>query len=321
MNTAKFLLIISAVLGVPLILTFYLYITEKTVLLFNYKSRKKVRPWLWLMPAFLLLLIFIIYPVFNTLVVSLMDKNSRGFIGFKNYIYIFTDREMLLALRNNFLWVLFFTSVTVVLGLILAVLTDRVSYEKISKAIIFLPMAISFVAAGVIWKFMYEYKPPGSVQIGTINAVMTAVVQGAEPKAWLFDKTYNNFALILVGIWIWTGFCVVVLSAGIKGISNDLIEAAKIDGANEFQIFWRIILPLLKPTLIVVATMMFINVLKIFDIIYIMTNGALDTEVIANRMYKEMFIFRNFGRAASIAVVLLLAVIPAMIINLKKEGK
>jgi len=206
------------------------------------------------------------------------------------------------------------------MGLLIAVLTDKVRYEAVAKAFIFLPMAISFVAAGVIWKFMYEFKPRGTPQIGTINAVLTAF-GSFQPQAWLFNPRINNWALIVVGIWMWTGFAMVILSAGIKSIPSEIIEAARIDGAPEFQIFLRITLPLIKSTMVVITTTLVINVLKIFDIVYVMTNGILDTDVIANRMYKEMFSFLNFGMASALAVILLIAIIPVMLLNIKRFGE
>jgi alpha-glucoside transport system permease protein len=154
-----------------------------------------------------------------------------------------------------------------------------------------------------------------------VNALLTSVFPAFQPKAWLFNRSLNNWALIAVGIWMWTGFAMVILSAGLKGISGELLEAARIDGAGELQVFFRIILPLMRPTLVVVATTLVINVLKIFDIVYVMTNGALGTEVIANRMYKEMFNFRDFGRASALAVLLLLAIIPAMALNLRRFAR
>jgi len=203
------------------------------------------------------------------------------------------------------------------MGVIIAVLTDRVHYEAAAKALIFLPMAISFVAAGVIWRFMLEFRPVGMPQTGLLNALLSDLL-GVKPIAWLVDKRVNNLALIGVGIWVWTGFCTVILSAGLKGIPVELMEAARIDGASEWHIFWRIILPMMRSTILVVATTMVIIVLKVFDIVYVMTNGNLGTDVIANRMYKEMFNYRHFGRASAIAVILLLAVIPAIVLNLRR---
>jgi alpha-glucoside transport system permease protein len=311
----------AAVVGVPLTLTAYLLAAERGLARLGRNTAGRIRPWLWLLPALLLLAVFLLYPMLNTIGLSLLDASSKTFVGLGNYLHIFTDRDMLVVLRNNLLWLVVFTAATVVLGLLLAALTDRLKYEAVAKAFIFLPMAISFVAAGVIWKLMYEFKPPGTSQIGVVNALLTSVFPAFQPKAWLFDRSINNWALIAVGIWMWTGFAMVILSAGLKGISGELLEAARIDGAGELQVFFRIILPLMRPTIVVVATTLVINVLKIFDIVYVMTNGALGTEVIANRMYKEMFNFRDFGRASALAVLLLLAIIPAMALNLRRFAR
>jgi len=280
-------------------------------------QKKGVLPWLYIGPTLLILAFFLVYPTLGTLYLSFLDKHSKNFVGLRNYIWTLTSKDMLIAFRNNLLWLVLFTAFTVSLGLVLAVILDRVHYESVAKSIIFLPMAISFVSAGVIWKFMYAYRPANAPQIGLLNAIWTGLLN-AKPIGWLVNRTTNNFALIAAGVWIWTGFCMVILSAAYKGIPRELIEAARVDGANEWQVFWRIILPLMKPTIAVVTTTMVINVLKVFDIVYVMTNGNYDTEVIANRMYKEMFHFHNFGRASSIAVILLLAIIPVMLVNIRR---
>ncbi len=274
-------------------------------------------PWLYLAPALLILAFFLVYPVLSTLYLSFFDKNSERFVGLANYIWSFTSKDMQIAFRNNLLWVVFFVSITVSLGLILAVMADRVRYEVVVKSLIFLPMAISFAGAGVIWKFVYAYAPANRPQIGLLNAIWTGLFH-AKPIGWLVNRSTNNPALIAAGVWIWVGFCMVILSAAYKGIPKELLEAARIDGANEWQIFWGVILPLMKPTLAVVTTTMVINVLKVFDIVYVMTNGNYDTEVIANRMYKEMFHFHDFGRASAIAVILLLAIVPIMAANIRR---
>lgn len=306
-------LALAAVVGVPLATAGYLVLVEKLLALLPDRRRGGLRPWLWLTPALALLLVFLVYPAIQTIILSLYDATSTNFVGLQNYAYIATDDAMLGALRNNVIWLVFFTLLTVTFGLVVAVLTDRVPYESAAKGIIFLPMAISFVAASVIWKFMYDYRPPGSPQTGTLNAVITAI--GAEPRAWLLDPPGNNLALIAVAVWTWVGFCTVILSAGLKGIPVEVLEAARVDGANEWQIFRTVIVPLLSPTIAVVATTMVIFALKAFDVVYVMTNGNYETEVIANRMYKEMFNYRHFGRAAAIAVVLLAAIVPVMWFN------
>jgi len=278
---------------------------------------KKITPWLYISPAAFLLFFFLVYPSINTVYISFFNYNSEKFIGLENYLYCFSNETMLTSFRNNALWIAFFVPLTVFLGLIIAILLDKVKYESIVKLLIFMPMAISFVGAGVIWKFVYAYRPVSAAQTGILNAILSFFQ--LEPVPWLIIRPWlNNFCLIMVGVWIWTGFCMVILSASYKGIPRELLEAARVDGATEFRIFWKIILPLMKPTLAVVATTMTINVLKVFDIVYVMTNGNFDTEVIANRMYKEMFIFRNYGRASSIAVLLLLFIIPMILVNIRR---
>lgn len=271
-------------------------------------------------PAALLIATYLIYPAAVTIILSFKDGRSVEWVGIANYINVFTSSAMLTAFRNNILWLVTFTLSTVGLGLVLAVLTDRVRYEALAKSVIFLPMAISFAGAGVIWRFVYTYRPPGDPQIGLLNQILT--ILGFEPVAWLIERPWiNNFALIAVGVWMWTGFCMVVISAAYKGIPKDLLEAARVDGASEWRLFWSVSFPQIRPTLAVVATTMVINCLKVFDIVYVMTNGNYGTEVIANRMYKEMFQFRNFGRASALAVVLFVAIVPFIIATLRRHRK
>ncbi|MEL6221598.1 MAG: sugar ABC transporter permease [Cyanobacteria bacterium J06627_8] len=267
-------------------------------------------------PAIAVLTLYLVLPTLNTIYLSFLDARSQNFVGLDNYIYAFTNTDMLVAFRNNVLWLVLVTGVSVGVGLVLAVLMDKVRYEPIVKSLIFLPMAISFVGASVIWRFMYAFRPAGSDQLGLLNAIVTSL--GYDPVGWLVERSINNFALIAIMIWLQTGFCMVLLSAAVKGIPADVIEAARIDGANEFQIFWRIIIPMISSTILVVSTTVVILVLKVFDIVFVMTAGNQGTEVIASRMIKEMFNFRNFGRGSAIAVVLLLAVIPVMISNIRR---
>lgn len=282
-----------------------------------YQKNNKKWVALFIGPALLFLTVYLIYPSIQTFIFSFMGRRSEEFVGLDNFIYAFTSRAMLTSFRNNLMWIIFFTSGTVILGLLMAILVDKVKYEKIAKSIIFMPMAVSFVGAGVIWKFIYDYKPMGANQIGVLNQILTSF--GFQPKGWLIQGPWlNNFALIFVGIWIWTGFSMVILSAAYKGIPKELLDAGRVDGANEWQVFRHIIFPSMKPTIAVVATTMAVNVLKIFDVVYVMTNGNYGTEVIANRMYKEMFQFRNYGRASAIAVVLFVLVIPVILMNVKR---
>lgn len=280
-------------------------------------KQKSVLPWLFLGPALLLQLLYLIYPALHTIYLSFFDARSEQFVGLDNFVFIFTSKATRIALRNNLIWLVFFTLLTVGLGLGIAVLTERVKYRSVARSVVFLPMAISYVAAAVIWKFVYAYRPQGVPQIGLLNGVLS-IFPSFEPVGWLVNKSFNNMALIMVGVWVWTGFCTVILAAGLNSIPGEILDAARVDGANEWQTFRYVTLPMMKPTIAVVATTMVIFVLKIFDIIYVMTNGTFDTEVIANRMYKEMFQFHNFGRASAIAVVLLLALVPFMVINIRR---
>ncbi len=307
-------------------------------------------PWLWLAPALALLGVFLGYPLINTVVTSFLDEDSAGgiadfikdpssFVGFDNYRFIIENPQPLVtdthgALLNTLLWIVVFPTITVGLGLILAVLTSRVRYEAIAKAAIFIPMAVSFVAAAVIWRFMYEF----NTDIGTVNAAATSV--GLEPTAWLQNtgapQTWltdagpdklpgvldthriNNFALITVGVWMWTGFAMVVLSAGLKGISTEVLEAARVDGANEWQIFRRIIIPMLGPTIVVVGTTLVINALKLFDLVFVLTGGRFDPDVVATLFFKQAFVFRDFGLGAALAVVLLVFVVPITMLGIRR---
>jgi alpha-glucoside transport system permease protein len=278
---------------------------------------RRITPWLFAGPALFLLALFLVYPSIETIRVSFYNWNSTTYVGFQNYISAFTERSMVNVFRNNAIWVFVFTLFTVSLGLILAVLLDRVRYEKIAKSFIFIPMAISMVGASTIWKFVYAYKPPSAPQIGLLNAFVVAL--GGQPVGWLIESPWvNNLSLIAVGVWLWTGFCMVLLSAALKNIPKQLMEAARIDGANEWQVFRKVTLPLLWPTVAVVMTTMVVFVLKIFDIVYVMTNGNYGTEVIANLMYKQQFTFQNYGLAAALAVVLLLLVVPMMVLNIRR---
>jgi alpha-glucoside transport system permease protein len=290
-------------------------------------------PAVFVTPALLILCAYIVYPTITTLLLSFRNADSAqsaaasclegqpcwGFL--ENYRYALTTDVMLNSFRNNLLWLLVMVSGTVALGLLLAVLTDRVRYETLAKAAIFMPMAISFVGAGVIWKFVYAYptnpNDPTEPVIGLFNAIVTGL--GGKPVAWLSNAPWvNNFALIAVGIWIWTGFCMVILSAALKGVPGEILEAARVDGANEWEVFWQILVPMIMPTITVVITTMVINVLKIFDIVYVMTGGNYRTDVIANRMYMEMYQHQQAGRSSAIAVILILLIIPVMIYNVRR---
>ena len=308
----------TVVIGVPAVLIGYIILTEQILRPIPDKRRGSIRPWLWLAPALAVLIVFLVYPTIGTVVRSFQNSAGTAFVGLDNYVYFFTSPTTLGALKNNLLWVILLTLMTVGFGMLIAVLVDRVRYESIAKSVIFLPLAISMVAASVIWRFMFLYSPPDQPQVGTLNAF--AGIFGAGPFPWLQiqDFSFNTVLLILVMGWMWTGFCMVIISAALKGISTELLEAARVDGANEWQVFRGVTFPLLLPTLAVVSTTIVITALKAFDIVYVMTGGNFDTQVMAQSMITEMFTNARFGRASAVAVVLLLTIIPVMVLNIRR---
>lgn len=286
----------------------------------------RLAPFLYLGPALLIMFIFIVYPTFNTLQLSFMNKDSTKLASadcmsgepcwgvFENYRYALTNPLMLTALRNNALWLLLMVPGTVAVGLLFAIMADRVKYESLAKSIIFMPMAISFIGAGVIWRFVYYIQTGGGPQIGLLNAILVKL--SLQPVAFLSDPTINNFSLMLVGVWLWAGFCMTILSAAVKGLPTEVLEAARVDGSNEWNLFWRVMFPMILPTVIVVTTTMVINILKIFDIVFVMTGGNFGTEVIANRMFQ--LIVTDTGKSMAIAVLLIVLTIPVMIFNVRR---
>jgi alpha-glucoside transport system permease protein len=279
--------------------------------------RQRVLPWVFVGPALLLLGVFLVFPSVSTVATSFTEDGGAA----ENFGFVLTDADMLVALRNNVLWLVLATGGSVAIGLVIATLVDRVKREALAKTFIFLPLAISMVGAAVIWRFVYAWAPEGQPQIGLANAAWTGL--GNDPVAWLQVPTMNTFALILIMVWLQTGFAMVVLSAAIKGLPSEVLEAARIDGARESQIFFRVVVPMIRGSLITVATTIAIAVLKVFDIVFVTTGGRFESEVVANLMFTEFFRFRNFGHAAALAVVLFLAVVPLMVINvrnLRRQG-
>jgi alpha-glucoside transport system permease protein len=281
--------------------------------------REGVRPYVFVGPALVILAVFLVYPVINTILISFGDRQGKGFVGLDNYEFVFTDDNMLRSIRNTAGWIIVVPAVATAIGLAFATLADRLRRgEAVAKSLIFMPMAISFVGATVTWRLIYGFRPEGfGTNIGLLNGIKSGL--GLSPTPWLQEKPWNNLLLMVIMIWIQTGFAMVVLSAAIKSIPDEIIEAARIDGASEWQVFRRIIVPTIAPTIAVVVTYMVINAMKVFDIVFVIGSAEVnETEVIAERMIEWFFISNHDGRGAAIAVVLFLAVIPVMIWNVRR---
>ncbi|GEO85224.1 MULTISPECIES: carbohydrate ABC transporter permease [Alphaproteobacteria] len=286
----------------------------------NLRRAALIRPWLFLTPALLSLGIYLVYPVFSSLAYSLFDRSGTHFVGLANYRWMFFDSEFRESIFNNMLWLIVVPAASTLFGLIIAALTDRIWWGNIAKSLIFMPMAISFVGASVIWKFVYDYRDAASEQIGLLNAIVVAL--GGEPQIWIAMPFWNNFFLMVILVWIQTGFAMVLLSAALRGIPEETIEAAVIDGANPWQIFMKIKVPQIWGTIAVVWTTITILVLKVFDIVLAMTNGQWDTQVLANLMFDWMFRGGgDFGRGAAIAIVIMVLVVPIMIWNIRNARR
>ncbi len=281
------------------------------------KWRGRIQPFIFVGPAVAILFWYLAIPALRTFYLSLFDRNGEVFVGLANYAAVFSNRNMFTAFRNNILlWIPFGALFTVLFGLAVAVLADRSRYERFAKALIFMPMAISMVGAGVIWNMIYDVNP----NIGLLNAVYTGLT-GKDPVAWTASANiapWNNLFLIVVMIWLQTGFAMTLFSAAIKGIPGDLLEAARVDGATEPQVFFKIMLPYIQGTIITTLTTVIIFTLKIFDVVQVMTGGQFGTQVIATQFYREYFTSQNSGFGSAIAIVLLLAVVPVMLYNLRQ---
>ena len=285
-----------------------------------FKLENSLRVIIFIAPAFIVLFVFIIYPVFETIRLSFYDKIGKEFLGWSNYAWAIKDPDFRRSILNNFGWLLIVPTLSTFFGLVIANLADRIWWGTIAKSIVFMPMAISFVGAGVIWKFIYDYRGPGQEQIGLLNAIVVAF--GFEPQAWLTIPIWNNLFLMAIMIWIQTGLALVIFSAALRSIPSETLDAARIDGASELKIFWSIIIPYLQQTILVIWTIITILVLKVFDIIYAMTNGQWQTEVLANLMYDWMFRGGgDSGRGSVLAICIMIGVIPILGWNLYQHRK
>lgn len=304
--------IVWGVGGVALLYTVSNWLVEQL----GSRLRSRIQPFIFIGPAVAILVWYLAFPTVRTFWISLFDANGTQFVGLQNYLAVFTDRDMFTAFRNNILWIVFGASMVVILGLGIAVLADRSRFENFAKSMIFLPMAISMVGASVIFGLLYAVNP----NIGLLNAVYTAVT-GNPPVAWTASaqlQPWNNLFLIVVMIWLQTGYAMVLFSAAIKGIPTEILEAARVDGATEVQVFFQIMIPSIMGTIITVSTTVVIFTLKIFDVVWVLTGGQFSTQVIATQFYREYFTSQNAGYGSAIAIVLLITVIPVMAYNLRQ---
>jgi alpha-glucoside transport system permease protein len=268
-------------------------------------------------PAVALLVIGLIYPAIRTMILSFMDANSTNFVGMDNYVWAFTRPEILQVLGNTAIWVIVAPLASTFIGLVIAYLTDRMKSAATVKSLIFMPMAISMVGASIIWKFVYDFEPNlKKVDIGLLSAVSKAL--GIDPPNWLLENPLNTFLLIAVMIWIQTGFAMVVLSAAMKNIPDEVVEASMLDGASQFKRFIQITVPMIRSSIVVVLTTITIGTLKVFDIVRTMTGGNFQTNVIANEMYSQAFRALNYGTGSALAIILFLGVVPIILYNIRQ---
>ena len=298
-----------------------LYLAADVILqLLPSRWSSRLQPLPFIAPGVVMVAYFVAIPMARTFIASMFNRDGSLFVGLDNYITVFTEPFMLITFRNNLLWLVFGAGLTVVFGLAVAALADGSRFERAAKAIIFMPMAISLVGAGIIWKFIYAFKDASEPQIGLLNAIVVAF--GGEPEAWIqMIQPWNNLFLIVIVIWLQTGYAMVLFSAAIKSVPADLIEAAQLDGATGIQVFFTIIIPYIRTTLIAVSATVIIFTLKIFDIVLVMTGGQFGTDVIATQFYNQYFVNRNAGLGSAIAIVLLAAVAPVIIYNLRHLNK
>jgi alpha-glucoside transport system permease protein len=272
-------------------------------------------------PAVVLVSVGLVIPAIRTMYLSLRNDDSSRFLGAKNYVWAFTSDDIHHVLLNTLLWIIIAPTVTTALGLAIALLVDRLRSQAVYKSLIFAPMAISFVGASIIWKFVYNFRDPSEPQIGLLSQVVMGL-GWQHPPNWILSQPLNSFLLMVIMVWVQTGFAMVVLSAAIKAIPEEILEAAKMDGARGGRLFFYVTIPMIRNTLIVVLTTVMITTLKVFDIVRTMTGGNFGTQVLANEMYSQSFVQANYGRGSALAVMLFVAVLPLVaynIIQLRRE--
>lgn len=310
------LAIVAGVLGALILF----WMLDKLSTLTGRKISERIRPYAYILPAAIAIGLFLIYPAIQTIVSSFANADTTKLVGGENYKNLAASSDFHQTLLNSLLWIIVVPLLTVIFGLAIAVLADRLkpSMEKLSKSLIFMPMAISMVGAATIWQFVYAAQPAGEPQIGLLNAIWTSF--GNDPVGWLNISAgkLNSFLLMVVLIWTQVGYAMVLLSAAIKGVPDDTVEAGRIDGAGERQIFFRIVVPQIWPTIITVFVTVLIGTMKTFDIVYVTTQGGLGTNIIGVEIYKQLFTAQDNGMASAVVVVLMVAVIPVMIYQVRQ---
>ncbi len=311
--------ILTVVAGVGAALVLY-WILNKLAELLPGRWENRLKPYLYILPAVAAIALYILYPAIQTIVYSFANAQSTQFVGLKNYSKLLSSDGFQHTLITTLVWLIVAPLAAVLLGLLVATLVDKLrpGSEKTAKTIVFFPMAISAVGAGTVWRLIYAYAPAGQPQVGIQNAIVTAL--GFDPVAWLTIRTFylNTLLLIIMFLWLQVGFSMVLLSAAIKGVPTETVEAGRVDGASERQIFRRIVVPQIMPTVVTVYVTVLIGVMKLFDVVYVMTNGNFNTNVLATEFYNQLSTNFNNGYAAAIVVMLIIAVIPVMIFQVRQ---
>ena len=315
--------VLTVVAGVGVAVALY-WVLNKIAELLPGRWEGRIKPWLYILPAYLGITLYLLYPSILTIYYSFKDAAKIDFVGFENYTTLLGSDNFRSTLLNTFLWMIIVPVVTIIIGLTVAVLADRLGSrsESLAKTIIFLPMAISLVGAATVWRFVYAYRAGEQEQIGIQNAIVTGL--GADPVPWLQQSQFNTNDILLMVMLLWAqiGFGMVLLSAAIKGVPTDTLEAARIDGANERQIFGRVVVPQIKGTIITVFVTTLISTLKTFDVVYVMTNGSFDTNILSVEFFNQLYTNANNGAASAIVVMLVIITIPVMIyqvVNFRRE--
>jgi alpha-glucoside transport system permease protein len=310
--------VVTVLIGVGAAVAVF-WLLNKLAELLPGKMEHRIKPWLYILPAYLAITLYLIYPSILAVRASFKDATGDSWVGLQNYTSLLTNNNFQSTLFNTFLWIVIVPSVTIILGLAIATLSDRLRprYENLAKTIVFMPMAISLVGAATVWRFVYAYRPKGQDQVGLQNAIVTQL--GIDPVPWIQqdDWKLNSLLLMVMLLWAQIGFGMVLLSAAIKGVPTDTLEAARIDGANDRQIFFRVVVPQIMGTIITVFVTVLIATLKTFDVVYVMTNGQFDTNILGVEFYRQLTTNFNNGAAAAIVVMLLIAIAPVMVYQVR----